>query len=76
MPPASNESLQGFVRVINLSDRAGSVNIHAIDDTGQRFGPITWSIEANETTYFNSQDLECESACKNDPPRGMIGVEK
>ena len=58
MPPASNESLQGFVRVINLSDRAGSVNIHAIDDTGQRFGPITWSIEANETTYFNSQDLE------------------
>ena len=58
MPPASNESLQGFVRVINLSDRAGNVNIHAIDDTGQRFGPITWSIEANETTHFNSQDLE------------------
>ena len=38
---ASHQTLQGFARVINLSERAGEVTIHAIDDTGQRFGPAT-----------------------------------
>ena len=36
---ASNLNQQGFVRVINLSDRTGTVRVHAIDDSG----PALWS---------------------------------
>ena len=54
---ASHQTLQGFARIINLSDRDGEVTIHAIDDTGQRFGPVTLSLEANKTQHFNSDEL-------------------
>ena len=54
---ASHLTLQGFARIINLSDRDGEVTIHAIDDTGQRFGPVTLSLEAKATQHFNSDDL-------------------
>ena len=54
---ASHQTLQGFARIINLSDRDGEVTIHAIDDTGQRFGPVTLSLEAKKTRHFNSDDL-------------------
>ena len=39
--PASSQSLQGFVRVLNQSDQAGTVSIRAIDDTGREFGPVS-----------------------------------
>ena len=54
---ASHQTLQGFARIVNLSDRAGEVTIHAIDDTGQRFGPVRLSIAARATRHFNSDDL-------------------
>jgi hypothetical protein len=56
--PASNMAQQGFVRIINHSDQAGTVTIHAIDDSGQEAGPVTLSLEANETKHFNSGNLE------------------
>ena len=55
---ASNVNKQGFVRIINNSDRAGTVSIRAVDDAGRRYGPITLSIDAKATVHFNSQDLE------------------
>ena len=55
---ASNLQLQGLVRVINRSRHAGSVEIHAIDDSGQRFGPVTLSLPAGESKSFSSPDLE------------------
>ena len=55
---ASHQTLQGFARIINLSERDGEVTIHAIDDTGQRFGPVTLSLEAKATRHFNSDDLK------------------
>ena len=48
----------GFIRILNRSDQAGSVRILAIDDTGQRFGPVTLSMDANETVNFSSGQLE------------------
>ena len=54
----SNAAQQGFVRIINRSDRAGTVRIRAIDDSGRRFPPVSLSIDAMETVHFNSQDLE------------------
>ena len=63
---ASNPSQQGFVRIINYSDRAGTVRVHAIDDSGRRFGPISFSLDPNETRHFNSQDLE-----RGNPSKGL-----
>ena len=67
VPPASNVGQQGFVRIINHSDRGGAVRIHAIDDTGRSFGPISLSLDANQTRHFNSGDLERGNAAKGLP---------
>ena len=61
---ASNRSQQGFVRIINHSGSSGTVRIHAIDDSGERFGPIVLALDAHESTHFNSQDLERGNADK------------
>ena len=55
---ASNSVQQGFVRIINHSSHAGTVEIHAIDDSGRRVGPISLSLDAGKTAHFNSMDLE------------------
>ena len=60
----SNSTQQGFVRFINRSNSAGTVRIHAIDDTGRRFGPVPLSLRARQTVHFNSQDLEEGNAAK------------
>ena len=56
--PAGNPPLTGFVRIVNRSDRAGEVDITAIDDSGKEVGPITISIGADSSRHFNSKDLE------------------
>ena len=65
---ASHQTLQGVVRIINRSERAGTVTIHAVDDSGQRFGPVTLSLEANATQHFNSDDLRDGA-----PDKGLTG---
>ena len=67
MTPASNEVQQGFVRIVNRSDEAGTVEIHAIDDSGTRFGPVYLSLGPEETENFNSDDLETGNADKGLP---------
>ena len=64
MTPASNTSQQGFIRVINRSKHGGTVNIHAIDDSGTRFGPVALSLDAEATAHFNSEDLERGNSSK------------
>ena len=61
-------SPQGFVRIMNDSDRSGEVEIHAIDDAGQRYGPVTLAIGALQTRHFNSEDLE-----RGAPSKGLFG---
>ena len=56
--PASNVGQPGFVRVINRTNRAGTVRIVAIDDTGRRFGPVTLSLAGGQTRHFSSRELE------------------
>ena len=62
--PASDSGLETFVRVINRSNGAGTVRMHAIDDDGRRFGPATLSLEARQTRHFTSMDLEEGNAAK------------
>ena len=59
---------QGFVRLSNHSPYLGRVTIHAIDDAGQRFGPVTVAINAGATVHFNSDDLE-----RGNPAKGLSG---
>ena len=65
---ADNSSREGFVRVINRSNRAGKVRIHAIDDEGRRFEPIELSLDRKQTRHFNSGDLE-----NGNPDKGLSG---
>ena len=54
---ADNSHLQGFARIINWSNRAGTVEIRAFDEAGERFGPLSLSIDARQVVHFNSEDL-------------------
>ena len=56
--PASNTAQQGFVRIVNRSASAGTVRIHAIDDTGRRFGPVSLRLGPRQTRHFTSSHLE------------------
>ena len=67
-PAASDTFLEGFVRVINHSSRAGQVRLDAVDDAGEAHGPVTLDIGARETVHFNSGDLERGNSAK-----GMTG---
>ena len=58
LPPASDPVNLGFVRLINRSNSVGIVNILAFDDTGERFGPVRFSLGAREARHFNSLALE------------------
>ena len=48
---------QGVLRVLNLSDYSGIVEVHAIDDLGIRSGPATLAFDALETLEFDAADL-------------------
>lgn len=65
---ASNQTQQGFARIINHSDESGTVTIHGIDDAGTTHGPVGLSLGPNETRHFNSMDLEGGNA-----PKGLSG---
>ena len=64
-PSAADPSgRQGFVRVVNRSAVGGEVLIDAVDDAGERFGPLRLAIGAGEAAHFNSRDLEVGNAAK------------
>ena len=63
-PAEADQFHQGVVRIINHSPRSGKIQIVAVDAGGSSFGPITLTIEADETVHFNSADLENGNAAK------------
>ena len=60
--PASHSFQQGFVGVTNVTDASREVGVLAVDDSGRRFGPATFPVDAWATIYFNSEDLETGNA--------------
>ena len=62
----ANATQTGFVRIIN-GPESGTVSLTAIDDTGERFGPVSLSLEAREAVNLNSRDLEQGNAAKGLP---------
>ena len=68
-PGADDASgIEGFARNRNVSLIDGEIEVYAIDDTGQRFGPATLTINAGQTKHFNSGALERGSVSK-----GLMG---
>ena len=64
-PSAADPSgRQGFVRVVNRSAVGGEVLVDAVDDAGERFGPLRLAVGAGEAAHFNSEDLEAGNAAK------------
>ena len=68
-PSAAPFSAMGFARVINHSNEAGSVSIEAVDEMGERRGPVTLAIGAGQALHFDAWDLEQGSAAK-----GLRGI--
>ena len=66
--PADDGIRQGFARVVNLSDRAGTVAVRARDDAGA-LRRTSFDIAASAVRHFSSDDLEGGNAAK-----GMAGV--
>ena len=67
--PAAGEARQGFVRVVNRSDEAGHAFIEAVDDAGERAGPVRLELGTRQAVHFNSADLEYGNADK-----GLAGI--
>ena len=64
----AQDVFQGFVRVVNRAEQRGEVTIHAVDDAGERFGPITLPMGPWQARHFNSGDLE-----NGNPAKGLSG---
>ena len=60
---------QGFLRILNASNAAGSISIRAFDDAGEARGPVRLTIAANGVRHFNSADLE-----QGNPSKGLAGA--
>ena len=65
---ASDAGREGFIRLFNASSDDGAVEITAFDDEGVRHGPVTLSVDAQQTRHFNSGDLE-----NGNPSKGLDG---
>ncbi len=66
---AAEDRRQGFVRLVNRSDAAGAATVWAIDDAGERRGPVTLSFAAKQALHFNSNDLQ-----RGNVDKGIEGV--
>ena len=69
--PASNQTQQSFIRVVNRTDVAGVVVVSAVDDSGTAApgGDVTFSLGPNESKQFNSLDYE-----NGNPVKGLTGA--
>lgn len=48
---------QGVLRLLNGAQESGSVSIYAIDDSGERFGPATFTLNASAAVEISATDL-------------------
>ena len=65
---ADPSNREGFMRVVNRSDRAGTVRIQAFDQSDFAYEPVTLSLDPGQARNFNSADLE-----NGNPDKGLEG---
>ena len=56
--PVDFAGQESLVRIVNRSDTSGTVRITAIDDTGERFGPVILTLDARQAVNITSRNLE------------------
>ena len=64
MPPAMDDSRQGFVRVINHGETSAQVNVSAFDESDRAYDALTLTVGGRKTVHFNSDDLELGNEAK------------
>ncbi|WHZ19760.1 MAG: hypothetical protein OJF55_001909 [Rhodanobacteraceae bacterium] len=62
--PATNTNQESFLRISNTSGAAGQISITAVDDTGHKAGPVTFTLGAAQSIQLSSSDLENGNAAK------------
>ena len=62
-PSSAHASRNGLLRITNRAG-AGDIRIHAVDDAGTDFGPVTLKLAGDGTTELSSEDLENGNAEK------------
>ena len=65
--PADFAGQESLVSIVNRSATSGTVQVAAIDDTGERFGPVTLTLGARQGVNITSGDLESGNAAKGLP---------
>ena len=56
-PSTADAVREGLLRITTRS-RAGDVQIHAVDDAGREYGPVTLTVESDASVQLTSSDLE------------------
>ena len=62
--PAGGGDPQGLLRLVNDTDGAATVTIHAIDDTGNRTGPATLTLNAFAAVELSAAELRSGNVAK------------
>ena len=70
--PAAGGLREGFARLVNRSYSSGEVAIEAVDDAGNRSGPVRLTLAPRQTVHFTAADLEAGNAAKG--LDGGVGV--
>ena len=65
--PVGFAGQESLVRIISRSDTSGTVQVNAIDDTGESFGPVTLTLGARQALNITSSDWERGNAAKGLP---------
>ena len=64
VPATTSGPPQGMLRILNGTDESGTVEIYAINDTGTRSGPATFTLNASAAAEFTATDLQSGNADK------------
>ncbi len=62
VPAGTSSEPQGVLRILNGTDESGTVEIYAINDTGTRSGPATFTLNASAAAQFTATDLQSGNA--------------
>ena len=72
VPAGTSDAPEGVLRLLNGTDVSGTVQIHAVDDDGNRSGPASATLNASAAVEFTATELASGSAEKG--LSGSIGA--
>ena len=62
VPAGAGGAPQGVLRILNVTDETGAVEIYAIGDAGMRSGPASFTLNASAAVEFTATDLASGNA--------------